>query len=77
MAKDEIQDKLHKATSFDITFFKEDTVQLTNDLGFKKVIRYTLNIQYLDSSRVFQKKKGIVLFTPDGKSIISSKITDD
>lgn len=77
MAKDAIQDKLHKAHSFDITFFKEDTVQLKNDPDFKKVIRYSLNIEYLDSNKIHQKKKGIVLFTPDGKSIISSKITDD
>ena len=77
MAKDEIQAKLFKTRSFDITSFKEDTAQLTNDPDFKKVIRYTLTIEYLDSNKVLQNKKGIVLFTPDGKSIISSKITDE
>ena len=77
MAKDAIQDKLHKAHSFDISFFKEDTVALTNDPYYKKVIQYTLNIEFLDSNKLLQKKKGIVLFTPDGKSIISSEIIDD
>jgi len=76
MAKDEIMNKLHKAKSFDVTGFKEDTVENTTDSNFKKVIRYTLDIQYLDSNNVLQKKSGIVFFTPDGKSIIHSQITE-
>ena len=76
MAKDEIQNKLHKARSFNVTAFNEDTVQSENDSNFKKEIRYSLDIEYLDSNKVFQKKKGIVFFASDGKSIINSKITD-
>ena len=76
MAKDLIMDQLHKARSFDVTGFKEDTVQTPDDSNFKREIRYSLDIEYLDSNKVFQKKKAIVMFTPDGNSIINSKITD-
>jgi hypothetical protein len=76
MAKDVIRDQLRKAHSYDVTAFHEDTVAVANDSNFKKEIQYTLDIEYLDSNKVFQKKKGIVMFTPDGKSIINSKITD-
>lgn len=76
IAKDAIQNKLHRARSFDVTDFKEDTVEVQNDSNFKKQIRYSLDIEYLDSNKVLQKKKGIVMFAPDGQSIINSKITD-
>ena len=76
MAKDEIRHKLRNASSFDITSFKEDRVQVPNDSNFKTQIRYTLDIEYLDSAKVLQKKTGVVLFTPEGKSIISSEIRD-
>lgn len=76
MAKDAIENQLQKARSFDITAFHEDTVDVTNDSNFKKEIEYSLDIEYLDSNKVLQKKKGIVMFTPNGQSIINSKITD-
>ncbi|MDP4283151.1 MAG: hypothetical protein Q8891_01915 [Bacteroidota bacterium] len=76
MAKDEILGRLHKVSSFDITGFNEDTVKNPIDTNFKKVIRYTLDITYVDSNKVLQNKTGIVFFTPDGKSIINSRITN-
>ncbi len=76
MAKDEIQSKLRGARAFDITGFMEDTVQNDSDSNFKKQIRYTLDFVYQDSNKVEQKKRGIVMFTPDGASIINSQITD-
>lgn len=76
MAKDEILSKLHKVSSFDITGFSENVVHDSSDTNFKKMIRYVLDITYIDSNKVVQNKKGIVLFTPDGKSIVNSKITD-
>jgi len=76
MAKNEIVNKLHKVNSFDITGFKEETIHNPPDTNFKKVIRYVLYITYVDSNKILQNKKGIVLFTPDGKSIINSEITD-
>ena len=76
MAKDEIRGKLHKASEFDITGFKEDTVAVTDNEDFKKEIRYHLDFEYIDSNHVLQKKNGDVFFTPDGLSIITSKITD-
>jgi hypothetical protein len=76
MAKNAIENQLHKVKSFDITGFAEDTLNNTSDSNFKKEIRYTLDIEYVDSNKVFQKKQGIVLFTPDGRSIINSKISD-
>ena len=76
MAKDEIRSKLHKAREYDITGFKEDTIEVTDNPDFKKEIRYHLDFQYIDSNNVLQKENGDVFFTPDGSSIINSKITD-
>ena len=76
MAKDAIESNLHKVQSFDVTGFKEDTIKTVSDSNFKEEIRYTLDIVYTDSNKISQKKKGIVLFTPDGSSIIHSTITD-
>ena len=76
MAKDEILHQLHKVSDYDITGFKEDTVQAINIPGLKKEIMYTLNFEYIDSNKVLQKKTGEVFFTPDGLSIINSKISD-
>ncbi len=76
MAKNEIESKLHRSRSFDITGFNEDTVQNSSDSNFKKQITYTLDFVYEDSNKVLQTKKAIVMFTPDGKSIINSQITD-
>ncbi len=76
MAKDEILKKLVKVNSFDVTGFNEDTVNIDGNSDFKKQIQYTLDITFVDSNKVFQKKKGIVMFTPDGQTIINSKITD-
>ena len=76
MAKDEILHQLHKVSDYDITGFKEDTVEAINVPSLKKEIRYTLEFEYIDSNKVLQKKTGDVFFTPDGSSIINSKITD-
>ncbi len=76
IAKDEIRRQLHKAREFDITGFKEDTVEVSDNPDFKKEIRYHLDFEYIDSNNVLQKKNGDVFFTPDGASIINSKITD-
>ena len=75
-SKDEIENKLGRVRSFDVTGFNEDTVNVENNPDFKKQIRYTLDITFVDSDNVLQKKKGIVMFTPDGQTIINSKITD-
>lgn len=76
MAKDEIRSKLNKAHSFDVTGFNEDTVYNTADSNFKKLIRYQLSIKFIDSNKIEQNKTAVVLFTPDGKSILSSQILE-
>ncbi|MGN6603727.1 MAG: hypothetical protein ACTHK8_14830 [Ginsengibacter sp.] len=76
MAKDEIRSQLHKVREYDITGFKEDTVEVTDNPDFKKEIRYHLDFSYIDSNNVLQQKSGDVFFTPDGSSIINSKISD-
>jgi len=74
MAKNEIQEKLKNARFFNITGFKEDTLGSWKDSTFKNPIRYSLNISYKDSTGALQNKEAFVLFTPDGKSVISSEI---
>lgn len=76
IAKNQIRSKLHQATAYDVTAFQEDTVETPNDSNFKKQIRYSLDIEYLDSNKILQKKKGIVMFAPDGQSVITSTITE-
>ena len=61
-----------RETKIDLVHFETVSYQE----NFKKQIRYTLYISFVDSNNVFQKKKGIVMFTPDGKTIINSEITD-
>ncbi len=76
MAKDVIRKKLSAVRNFDIVSFKEDTLSSWSDTTFRQPIRYTLNFVYTDSTGVVQNKNGIVLFTPDGRSIINTQITD-
>ncbi|GEO09328.1 hypothetical protein [Segetibacter aerophilus] len=77
IAKDEIRRKLRRARSFDITGFKEDTLKNSADTTFKNPLQYSLDFQYTDSAGTVQKKKGIVLFTPDGQSVINSRIVEE
>ncbi len=76
IAKDSIRRQLVKVRSFDIAGFYQDTLKNSADTTFKQFVRYGLDIVYTDSLGKLQQKKGIVLFTPDGKSVISSKIVD-
>lgn len=76
-AKDAIHRKLPpRALSFDITAFKEDTLAFWPDTLFKRPIRYLLDVVYKDSTGTVQAKKAIVIFTPDGRSIMTSEIID-
>lgn len=75
-AKDEIASKLRRGRGFNVLSFSQDTLQNYPDTLFKKPIQYSLNITYQDSNNVEQHKKGIVIFTHDGNSIIKSMITD-
>lgn len=75
LAKDAIRSKLPPAsTNFDIINYKEDTVDNWTDTTFKRPIRYTLNFVYTDSTGVVQKRTGSVIFTPDGRSMITAKV---
>lgn len=76
VAKDEVRSKLKKAQGYDITDFKEDTVKNWPDSTIRNPILYTLDFTYKDSTGVQQNKRGEVLFTPDGKSVLSVKISD-
>ncbi len=74
IAKKEIRAKLHDVQSFDITGFHEDTLRDETGTSFENPIRYSLNIKYRDSMGALKNKEAFVLFTPDGKSVISSHI---
>ena len=76
IAKDEIRRKLHRARGFDITSFRQDTIENYPDATFTHPLRYSLDFVYTDSSGNVQNKKGEVIFTPDGKSIINSQIVN-
>ena len=76
IAKDLLRRQLHNARSFDITSFREDTLMSYPDTTFKKPLRYSLNFEYQDSLGQTVSKKGTVIFTPDGRSVINSQIAD-
>ncbi len=76
MAKDAIRRQLQKVRGYNVTGFSEDTLKNMADSNFKTQIRYTLDITFQDSNNIFQQKKGTVLFTPNGESIISTEISD-
>jgi hypothetical protein len=76
IAKSEIRDKLKNIKAFDVTGFKEDTLNSWKDSTFKNPIRYRLNVTYKDSNGAMQNKEAFVIFTPDGKSVISSQISN-
>ncbi len=77
VAKDEIRKQLHRARSFDITAFNQDTLQTYPDTTIKHPLEYRLDFVYTDSTGKVVKKKGIVIFAPDGKSVLNSRIIDE
>lgn len=76
IAKNEIRGKLKNIQAFDVTSFREDTLHEWPDPEIKDPIEYTLNISYKDSTGALQNKEAFVVFTPDGKSVISSQINN-
>jgi hypothetical protein len=75
-AKNQIRKQLPPgAKEFDISSFGEDTLSNWTDTLIKKPVRYNLDFEYRDSSGL-QKKTGHVIFTPDGKSVLHSAVTD-
>jgi hypothetical protein len=77
IAKDEVRSRLpHASKGFDITGFREDTLSPQIDTVFKHPIQYTLDFTYNDSTGAPHQNTAHVIFTPDGKSIIQTQITD-
>ena len=76
-AKDEIRARIpFAAKDFDVTGFREDTLAQWTDTMIKRPIEYTLNFVYRDSTGRLLQNTGHVFFTPDGKSILQSQITN-
>lgn len=75
IAKDAIRDQLHKVQDFNVIHFNEDTVE-TADSNFKKQIRYSMDIVFLDSNKVSHQQKAIVWFTASGPVIRSQIVSD-
>ena len=71
MAKDAVREQLpRRSKNFDVTAFREDTLNAFADSDFKRPIGYSLDYQFTDSTGQIQTKKAIVVFTPDGHSIV-------
>lgn len=75
LAKDEIRKQLRGFRAYSITGFKEDTLKTWTDSVIIHPIRYTLDFVY-DSLGHPQNKQAVVIFTPEGNSIIRSGIND-
>jgi hypothetical protein len=76
-AKDLIRYKTGRVKGFDIISFKEDTLKNWPDTAFKNPLRYTLDFHYNDSTGALQNRRGEVVFTPDGRSVINVQITNE
>jgi hypothetical protein len=76
MAKNEVRDKIGRVSNFDILSFREDTLTISSDTNFIKPLQYTLDFIYTDSNHNTQKKRGLVIFTPDANQVIKCIITD-
>ena len=74
MAKDVLRSSLPpRSTNFDVSSFIEDTLPSWKE--FEHPLQYRINYTYTDSSGALQQRKGVVIFTPDGHSVISSQST--
>src|SRR5438270_3332797 len=76
MAKDVLRRSIGRGRGFDITAFREDTLDSWTDTLVKRPIQYTLDFYYTDSAGTFHNKRGAVVFTPAGKSVIGKEISD-
>jgi hypothetical protein len=76
MAKDAIHSKLGSVRGYDIVSYHEDTLNSWTDTLVKRPIQYTMEVTYQDSTGAQHFKNGQVIFTPDGKSIIETIISD-
>jgi hypothetical protein len=65
-----------KSRNFDIVRFKEDTLSSWTDSTFKRPLRYTIDFVYTDSTGAVQNKTGVVLFAPDGRSMITAQLSN-
>lgn len=76
IAKDEIRKQLRNPRGFDIIGFNQDTLDTSPYTTISHPIRYSIDFVFIDSTGRVLKKKGVVLFTPDGKSVLTSNITN-
>ena len=71
MAKDAVREQLpRRSRNFDVTAFREDTLNGFPDSDFKRPIGYSLDYQFTDSTGQLQTRNATVVFTPDGHSIV-------
>jgi hypothetical protein len=76
IAKDIIRKQIPQNHSFDVVAFKQDTVFNWPDITIKHPLAYTLDFAYLDSTATLISKRGIVIFSPTGNTVLSSSIQD-
>lgn len=75
MAKDAVRGQLPQhSRNFDITGFREDTLDRLPGSNFDRPLGYTLNYEYTDSTGQLQTKQATVVFTPDGHSVIKTSV---
>ncbi len=76
IAKDVIRSLMHSARTFDVVGFKQDTLANWPDTTIKHPVSYTLDFVYNDSSSTLKTKRGVVIFAPEGTTVLSSSIQD-
>ena len=63
------------ARNFDVVHFREDTLASWTDTTIKRPLRYTIDFVYTDSTGAVQNKTGEVIFTPDGRSMLTAQLS--
>jgi hypothetical protein len=76
IAKDVIRKQINQNHSFDVVGFKQDTVFNWPDTTINHPVSYTLDFVYADSATSLKSKRGVVVFAPNGHTVLSSVIQD-
>ena len=76
IVRNEIRKQMTPGSSFDLTWFKEDTLDFSYDSVYRKPIRYIVEANFRHFNGHEGKYRVWTLFTQDGKSILGTEIQD-
>jgi hypothetical protein len=76
IVRNEIRKQMPPGSSFDLTWFREDTLDYSYDSVYQHPIRYMVEANFRHFNGHEGKYRVWTLFTQDGKSILGTEIQD-